>query len=296
MNPPTAITYTRNASPPAAEAPTAHVRYFVTAPGATLNRRRGGNPAPAGGPFHAKRMGTTRSACGQVTTSWKKLWEVPFIGEPPRGARLSQVGLFLAVTAVRDATPAETAAAVSSWFNDRFIACTPSVTVDDGRSSERIEIYEPRNGWTVIRWPQFFRFIDNAAAHVSDRLAAVVSSVDIYHSECWTHLVHTRGVLVDQYCTNPILQMTTDDDRREIARRYRGNPEIVSHHLGSSPRTIKRYYRRNRRSWGYDDWDFAKLWQEFGISYPEPGHPQVDALALPDRWAEALDVRGNAGR
>lgn len=53
------------------------VRFFVTAPGAHL-ALSDGSTQTRGGPFHAKSMGTARTACGLDASSWKKLWDVPF--------------------------------------------------------------------------------------------------------------------------------------------------------------------------------------------------------------------------
>lgn len=57
--------------------PATRVRFFVTAPGARATFREGTAQAE-GGPFHAKSMGTSLTACGMDSMSWKKLWDVPF--------------------------------------------------------------------------------------------------------------------------------------------------------------------------------------------------------------------------
>jgi hypothetical protein len=52
--------------------------YFATAPYArVILTERGAKPY--GGPFHAKTMGTAFTACGLNSSSWAKLWEVPFV-------------------------------------------------------------------------------------------------------------------------------------------------------------------------------------------------------------------------
>jgi hypothetical protein len=51
--------------------------YFATAPFARVILTQDG-VTPYGGPFHAKTMGTSLTACGLNSTSWGKLWEVPF--------------------------------------------------------------------------------------------------------------------------------------------------------------------------------------------------------------------------
>ena len=51
--------------------------YFVTAPFVRFEMQ-GSLRAVTGGPFHAKRMGTSLTECGQLANSWRKLWDVPF--------------------------------------------------------------------------------------------------------------------------------------------------------------------------------------------------------------------------
>jgi hypothetical protein len=51
--------------------------YFATAPFARVILTQDG-VTTYGGPFHAKTMGTSLTACGLNSTSWGKLWEVPF--------------------------------------------------------------------------------------------------------------------------------------------------------------------------------------------------------------------------
>jgi hypothetical protein len=51
--------------------------YFATAPFARVILTQSG-ATPYGGPFHAKTMGTSLTACGLNSTSWSKLWEIPF--------------------------------------------------------------------------------------------------------------------------------------------------------------------------------------------------------------------------
>ena len=60
------------ASPSAAS----RVRFFVTSP--HVRPSRGESSDSQTGPLHAKRMGTTSTACGELATSWPKLWDVAF--------------------------------------------------------------------------------------------------------------------------------------------------------------------------------------------------------------------------
>jgi hypothetical protein len=54
--------------------------YFVTAPAIGMTIKDTSDVS--GGPFHAKAMGTLMTVCGLNTTSWPKLWAVPFNPRP----------------------------------------------------------------------------------------------------------------------------------------------------------------------------------------------------------------------
>ena len=51
--------------------------FFVTGPDARLGPNSG-SLVPTGRMVHAKQMGTLVTACGIATSSWTKLWDVPF--------------------------------------------------------------------------------------------------------------------------------------------------------------------------------------------------------------------------
>jgi hypothetical protein len=58
--------------------PASRARFFVTAPMLRLVDPTGSATLLEGGPFHAKEMGTLRTACGLIAHSWVKAWDVPF--------------------------------------------------------------------------------------------------------------------------------------------------------------------------------------------------------------------------
>jgi hypothetical protein len=51
--------------------------YFVTGPDVRLGPNSG-TLLPSASAVHAKQMGTLLTACGLCTSSWVKLWDVPF--------------------------------------------------------------------------------------------------------------------------------------------------------------------------------------------------------------------------
>lgn len=197
--------------------------------------------------------------------------------------------MFLAATALRDVTVRELVPEIAGWFDDRFIVCTEVRDGEPPAATDSVAVYEPHNGWTTVVWPTYFGGLHfELAEHLSDRLRTVASSVDVYHSETWQHVVHDNGRLVDEYATDPSYLTSDLDDSRAVARRWRGRPEAVAHHVGGSAREIARHYRRNRRSRSFDEWSFVALWAGLGILYPGEMLRVAAALALPDRWDRVL--------
>ena len=199
------------------------------------------------------------------------------------------MGNFLAATSLRDTPVSELVPEIESWFSDRFVVCAHADEGTQPSSMDHLKVFEPANGWTTVLWPMFFgeRHVD-LARHLSGRLHTAVTSVDIYHSETWQHVVYDDGELVDEYGTDPSYLASPQDDRRAVARRWRGNPEAVARHLGGSAREVARVYRRNRRRWTYDDWAFVQMWEGFGIVYPVGQVPVAATIVLPDRWDTLL--------
>lgn len=58
--------------------PATRAPFFVTGPFVRAVNEAGGSPRIAGGPFHAKQMGTMVTVCGLIAYSWTKVWDVPF--------------------------------------------------------------------------------------------------------------------------------------------------------------------------------------------------------------------------
>jgi hypothetical protein len=172
---------------------------------------------------------------------------------------------------------------------DRFVVCAEATTDAELPSQmDHLTVFEPHNGWTTVVWPTYFLHYDEIAGYLSARLRAVVPSVSVYHSESWQHVVFDNGNLVDAYSTDPSLLATDLDDPREVARRWRGNPDAVARHVGGRSHDVARHYRRNRRRRSFDDWGFADLWEDVGIFYPVSRIAAAAILVLPERWENAL--------
>ena len=199
------------------------------------------------------------------------------------------MGNFLAATSLRDAPVRELVLEVESWFSDRFVVCTHAHDGSQLSSMDHLKVYEPVNGWATVVWPMFFGpHHAEMARHLSARLHTAVSSVEVYHSETWQHVVYDDGRLVDEYGTDPSYLTSRLDDRRTVARRWKGNPEAVAQHVGGSAREVARVYRRNRRRRTFDEWDFVTMWEGLGIVYPVGQVPVAATIVLPEGWDTRL--------
>lgn len=58
------------------------IKWFVAGPGGPGDLLLPDNFFDAGALVHAKTMGTLTSACGLTTSSWTKLWDIPFLVTP----------------------------------------------------------------------------------------------------------------------------------------------------------------------------------------------------------------------
>ena len=199
------------------------------------------------------------------------------------------MGNFLAATALRDVSIPDVLAAIEAWFEDRFVVSSSAEAGAEISDMDRLTVYEPVNDWVTVLWPMFFGPHQvEMAKYLSERLNAVVSSVDIYHSETWQHVVYDGGVLVDAYGTDPSYLASDLDDPRAVARYWKGNPQAVAGTLGGPVRVISRIYRRNRRRWTFDDWAFVEVWEACGIVYPVGEVPAAATVVLPERWEQQL--------
>ena len=196
------------------------------------------------------------------------------------------MGVFLTVTAVRDATAEEVAAVVESWCSDHFIVCSDA-TGRDVPDANSIGIFAPVDGWTIVLWPGYFVPFAEVAEHLSAALATVASGVDVYDSDCWEQVLCDRGRVVDRYATDPRFLTSQPESLDVVAARWRGDPDAVAALLGCSARDVARHYRRNRRDRTFDDWGFVALWADQGITYPDPA-AAVTTFALGEDWFDVL--------
>jgi len=209
------------------------------------------------------------------------------------------MGLHLTMTAFRDVPADELAREVMTWFDGQAYTCTPSAADAATLSHwDALAVHAPVGGWTLVQWPSLFGSYavgsvgqDSLVSHLTARLGTVASSMAVYDSDSWTHVVHEHGTVRDQYATDWRVSASGLDDPREVRHAWRGNPDEAARVLGGSARDVARHYRRNRRAWSYDDWDFVELWRECGITYPEADAPVELVAELDPGWFDLMFPR-----
>jgi len=200
------------------------------------------------------------------------------------------MGLFLAVTAFKDASP--------RLVVDHLLALTADYGIEaalvETGSKPKIRtspvfddfvdvlFYQPDPSWTVLLWPQYFHLYDvPVGRELSSRLSTLVSTVHIYDSAYWAHSIFAAGQCLDRFASRPDRAAGTVDPLA-IRQKWRGQPGVLAEVLGITPAVIAPYlvhmdladpgsakaYEDDRYSLA-DFWVFTDFWRKLGINYPE---------------------------
>jgi hypothetical protein len=199
------------------------------------------------------------------------------------------MGLFLVATALRDVRVEDVAAVVEGWCSDHFVVCSDAIGNGTADQRNRIEIFAPIRGWTMVMWPSYFLPYVEVAEHLSGSLGTVVSAVSVYDSDCWQQVMIDSGRIVDRYATDPRYLTSDLEPLRVVAPQWEGDPDAVAALLGCNARGVARHYRRNRKSRTFDDWGFVDLWATEGITYANPPAPIAATFALGEDWFDVLN-------
>jgi len=196
------------------------------------------------------------------------------------------------MTAVRSSDPAAVAEAAAG-FAALYGVRAELVPVKADMQRKVALVVPPVNGWTVINWPRYMRFLIGVSRWLSGELNTVASAIDVFEGDDWSHVAISGGEVRDRYSTTPGNHVPPGTTSREANRRWGGNPRVVGETFGVDPdpiapyfaginiRLLKVLWRHARPSysgkvWPDDDvplwdvWVFADLWRRLGITYPEP--------------------------
>lgn len=198
------------------------------------------------------------------------------------------MGLFLNATAVRDVAVDDLIEPIQSWCSDHFVACSVARGNDLAPHRDRVDVVTPIDGWTLVRWPDYFLSYEEVGQHLSDTLSTIVSAVSVYDSDCWQQVITDRGHTIDRYATDPRYLTSELEPLPVVAPRWQGDPQAVAALLGCDAREVARHYKRNRRGRTFDDWGFVDLWATEGITYPGPAVTAGATLVLGEDWFNIL--------
>jgi hypothetical protein len=187
----------------------------------------------------------------------------------------------LAVTAFRDRAAGDVAQAVGEYLTASGVtwARTAERPLD---ASGHVLIHPERDRWTVAVWPPFFNLLDAPLAlDVSGRLGTVVSSIHVSDGGLWTHVLASRGAVVDRFASSDAFAAEDDD-----AGAWVGNASAVADAVGAPGEEIAPYLVRQADGGNY--LAFRELWLAMGIVYPDAIEPGALYIRLDPRFSDKL--------
>jgi hypothetical protein len=179
----------------------------------------------------------------------------------------------------------------------------------------------PRNGWTVVLWPEAFVADEPFYRDLSAITKALLSTVQVYDGGSWDHWLFNNGKVLDLFASDPTVHPATPQEAEPLRQQMRGDAEVIAAQVGISPDAIRPYleYRpdtpRRRTTRGLkallqwlgwtsqehyyetikafpedefdlgNPWVFVDFWRRLGIAYPEDADPSDRRVRFP---AEAL--------
>ena len=201
------------------------------------------------------------------------------------------MGLFLCVTAVRCEDFGRVLQSVKSYLVSHGVE--PVVVADRTSPAVDVALFEPTDGWTTVSWPAFFTTRDTPAARwISRDLGTLVSSMSIYDSDTWLHSVHRDGDRVDRFARDPVALAGTRADVPALKAQWAGDPGLVARAFGVPEDLVAPFYRHVD---DVDEWEFVRLWELLGVTYPVSETESLAvwaALDLPDDWQARLPSEG----
>lgn len=201
------------------------------------------------------------------------------------------MGNFLAATAVKGAC-VEAVGAVLDYMEAHGAAAE----LLEGEPPGRLDAHfvEQPGGWTVILWPAYFNVHDfPVAAEISGKLRTLVSTMNVYDDDCWSHGLFENGVELDRFCSCPEVADLEPEE-------WKGDPALLARKFGVEPAMVAAYYQHisddtdpDARAFEDDEfelcdtWVFTDFWKRLGIDYPDPPE-RVRLVRLDKRFADKL--------
>ena len=117
------------------------------------------------------------------------------------------MGLFLAVTAIR-AEHAHVMEAICRYAQGHGVRCQAMDAANGREPSEHtdVAIFRSVDGWSRVLWPVYFNVHDfPVAKFLSAELGTMVSTINVYDGQAWSHGLFEGGEELDRFCSMPSL-------------------------------------------------------------------------------------------
>jgi hypothetical protein len=204
------------------------------------------------------------------------------------------MGLFLFVSAIKNKSPIEIAAATKSYLSHKnVIADVKSFSQwRTSRQSKGIDmhdiitlpismtsIYSPQNRWSVVIYNDCHFEEKEISKFLSVQLQTLISLIEVYDSDIWYHYLYYNGNQVDRFCSNP-----EEYEKQEEWHLLKGNAKKFAFYFAVEERTIEPYLfqfsSENRINYPAkkahvddeyhlgNEWVFIDFWKRLGIRYP----------------------------
>jgi len=142
------------------------------------------------------------------------------------------MGLFLVTSAFHDRNPSEVAVAITEYLGECEVSCGEvgrGEEVDDHRDAFVFPVTER---WTVVVWPaDLLGRETKAAAAMSASLAALASTIHIYDSEYWGHVLLESGEVLDRFASCAHSSAVVPAGAGEGRMKWGGNPNAIAARL-----------------------------------------------------------------
>ena len=154
----------------------------------------------------------------------------------------SSVGAFVSVTAFRTTDPAALSAAICAYVEAHGVSCT-AVAVNDEFASNTL-IFQPKDGWTVVFWPDYFVGFDvPAVVAITRELRLLASTIFVADGGYWAHVLIENGEELDHFCSHPTQLNTRPAGPPVDAQKWRGNAALLARKFAKAESALAPYLR-----------------------------------------------------
>lgn len=210
---------------------------------------------------------------------------------------------FISAAAFRCESVQQVSEAITAYLSIHNVPVEP-LPPGPPEFSRDFHIYPPRDGWTVVLWPDGFGIYDFAlAAAVASARQWLISAIHVYDGEYWEHLAVDGSEKLHEFSSQPAFWQ--DESESDFARMaaYDPRPEALASRLEISPDDLSPYLvdtellatgeEKAQPSDRYplgDFWVFTDFWKQLGIVYPEDPQSAVVSMRLGRFYAKRLNA------